>query len=71
MLDHRLVHFGFDLLLEDDFAAFENFLNVRTQLARLRIDNREFLLDTKSVGVIFRRHAGRKCALKLRRCHPE
>ena len=49
-LDHRLVHFGFDLLFQGDFAALENLLDVRPQLASLRIDNREFLLDSEGVA---------------------
>src|SRR5207302_4692171 len=52
-LDHRLVHLWFDLLFEHDLPAFENLLNVRTQLARLWIDNRKLLLDAESEGVIF------------------
>src|SRR5713226_9565613 len=52
-LDDRLVHLGLDLLLEHDFSAFEDFLNVGAQLARLRIDNREFLLDAEGVDVRF------------------
>src|SRR5881394_3305346 len=44
-LDHRLVHLRLDLLLEQDFAALEDFLNVGTQFTRLRVDDREFLLD--------------------------
>ena len=57
-LDHRLVHLRLDLLFERDFAAFENFLNVRPQLARLRIDDREFLLDAEGEGVVFGAHDG-------------
>src|SRR5438046_10491711 len=52
-LDHRLVHLGLDLFLEKNFAAFENFLNVRPQLARLWIDNRELLFDTERISVVF------------------
>ena len=73
--DHRLMHLGFDLLFEHDFAAFENFLNMRAQLARLRIDNRELLLDAEGVSVVFVLMAGRKCPQKqcavadpIRRC---
>ena len=55
-LDHRLVHLGLDLLLQRNFAVFENFLNVRPQLARLRIDDRKFLLDPERVDVIFHGH---------------
>ena len=48
--DHRLVHLRFDLLLEHDFAALENFLNMRPQLARLRIDDRELFLNPERKG---------------------
>src|ERR1700687_1833871 len=51
-LDDRLVHLGFDLLFERDLAALENFLDMRAQFARLRIDNREFLFDAESVSVV-------------------
>src|SRR6266403_6287518 len=55
-LDHGLVHLGFDLLFEHDLAALENFLNVRTQLARLRIDNGELLFNPESERVVLRAH---------------
>ena len=51
-LDDRLVHLGFDLLLQENFAALENFLDVRTQLARLGIDDRKFLFDAEGEGVV-------------------
>src|SRR6266436_6205699 len=54
----RLMHLRFDLLFQHDLAALEDFLNVRAQLARLRIDNREFLFDTESKRVLF--HERRK-----------
>src|SRR6516162_6307671 len=63
-LDHGLVHLGFDLLFEHDLAALENLLNVRTQLARLRIDNREFLFDAEGECVFLRAHAERECSSK-------
>src|SRR5258708_35700980 len=63
-LDHGLVHLGFDLLFEHDLAALENFLNVRTQLACLRIDNRKFLFNTKGECVFLRAHAERECSSK-------
>src|SRR5437763_7486778 len=44
-LDDRLVHLRLDLLLEHDLAALQDFLNVRTQLARLWIDDGKLLLD--------------------------
>ena len=55
-LDHRLVHLRLDLLFERDFAALENFLDVRPQLACLRIDDRKFLLDAESKRVILCAH---------------
>src|SRR6266478_3036939 len=57
-LDYGLVHLGFDLLFEHDLAALENFLNMRTQLARLRIDNGELLFNPESEGVLFGAHCG-------------
>src|SRR6516162_4236847 len=64
------MHLGFDLLLEQDLAALENFLNVRSQLARLRIDNREFLLDSEGVRVVVPGHVGEECALRRHKSHP-
>ena len=55
-LDDRLMHLRLDLLFEHDLAAFENFLNVRTQFARLRIDDREFLLDAERIDVVWLAH---------------
>ena len=55
--DHRLVHLRFDLLLEHDLAALENFLNVRAQFTRVRIDNRKLFLDAEGVDVIFHCYA--------------
>src|SRR6266403_4187926 len=52
------MHLRFDLLFEHYFAALEDFLNVRTQLARVRINNREFLLNPESKRVLF--HERRK-----------
>src|SRR5205807_2815705 len=57
-LDDGLMHLRFDLLFQHDLAALEDFLNVRAQLAGLRIDDREFLLDTESKRVPF--HEQRK-----------
>jgi hypothetical protein len=51
-LDHRLVHLGLDLLLQKNFAAFENFLDVGTEFAGLRIDDRELLLNAEREGVV-------------------
>ncbi len=51
-LHHGLVHLGFDLLFEHDLAALEDFLNVRTQLARLRIDQLKFLFNAESKDML-------------------
>ena len=51
-LNDRLVHLRFDLLLERDFSAFENFVNMRTQLARLGVYDRELLFDSQSERVV-------------------
>lgn len=62
-LDHALVHLGFHLLFQDHFAAGKNLLNVRAQLARLRINDLEFFFDTESKDVIFRAHGSSKLKL--------
>jgi pyruvate-ferredoxin/flavodoxin oxidoreductase len=41
---------------ENHFTVGQNLLNVRTQFARLRIDDLEFLLDPESEDVLFRAH---------------
>ena len=69
--DHRLVHLGFDLFLEHDLAAFENFLDVRPQLARLRIDDREFLFDAESKVCSFGLVHGAQISLKPKARHPD
>jgi hypothetical protein len=46
------VHLGLDLFLEQNLAALENFLDVRPELACLRIDDGEFLFDTEGKDVI-------------------
>src|SRR4029453_6761186 len=51
-LNDRLVHLRFDLLFERDFSAFENFVNMRTQLARLGVDDRELLFNSQSERVV-------------------
>src|SRR2546421_5570761 len=51
-LDDRLMHLGFDLFFQQNFAALENLLNVRPQLARLRIDDGEFFFDAEGERVI-------------------
>src|SRR5262249_24227924 len=57
-LNDRLVHLRLDLLFERDSSAFENFVNMRTQFARLRVDDRELLFDSQSEDVLFRAHGG-------------
>ena len=47
------MHLRFDLLFQRQFAAFENFMDVRPQFARLGIDDRELLLDAERVDVRF------------------
>ena len=54
--DDRLVHLRLDLLVQCHRAGAENLLNVRTQFARLRIDDLEFLLDPEGEDVISRAH---------------
>ena len=49
---NRLVQLRFDLLLYNDFTVGENLLNVRTQFARLGIDELQFFLDAESENVI-------------------
>src|ERR1041385_4732524 len=63
-LDHGLVHLRFDLFLEHDLPALEDFLNMRTQFARIRIDNRELLFNAESKSVIFGAHGGQQMSLK-------
>src|SRR6202030_2584249 len=70
-LDHRLMHLRLDLLFEQDFSALKDLLNVRFQFARLRIDNREFLLDSESIGVVLLRHWSNESLPKSATCHPE
>src|SRR4030095_5235139 len=43
--DHRLDHFRFDLLAEQRLAFLEDFRDMRTQLAGMRIDNLEFFFN--------------------------
>jgi hypothetical protein len=51
-LDDRLMHLGLDLFFQDHFALGENFLDVRTELARFRIDDLEFLFDADGENVV-------------------
>src|ERR1043166_3407978 len=60
----RLVHLGFDLFLEHDLAAFEDFLDVRLQFARVWIDDREFFLDAEGEPVAFAAHRGAQMCVK-------
>src|SRR2546425_164749 len=46
-LNHRLDHLRLDLLAEDHLAFFQEFRDVRTQLARFRINNLEFFFDSQ------------------------
>ena len=48
----RLVELRLNLLLQNQFAVSQDLLDVRTQLARLRIDNLEFLFDAESKDVV-------------------
>ncbi len=57
-LNNRLMHLGLDLLFERNLPAFEDLLDVRPQLARFRIDDRELLFDAESKCVLLRAHGG-------------
>src|ERR1043165_4014844 len=46
-LDHRLNHFRLDLLAQQHLAFFEDLGDVRTEFARLRIDDLKFLFDAQ------------------------
>jgi hypothetical protein len=61
------MHLGLDLLFEKYFSAFENFVNMRPQLARFRIDDRELLFDAESKRMFLRTHGrGRNVPQKQR-----
>src|SRR5215813_3259347 len=49
---NRLVHFRFDLLLQNHFTVGENLLDLRPEFARFRIDELQFFLDPESENVI-------------------
>src|SRR4029453_4152156 len=66
-LDHRLMHLRLDLLFQNHLAALEDLLNIRTQLARFRIDNREFLFDTEGECVLLRAHRRQQVSPKNKR----
>src|SRR5207249_12104389 len=68
-VDDRFVPLGRGLLLEQDPATLEDFLNVRLQLARLRIDNRILLIETEGVGVLLLGHWSPSSLSKTWRCH--
>ena len=55
--DDGLVHLRSDSLLQKYFAVGQNLLDVRTQFARLWIDDLEFLLDPECKNVISRTHS--------------
>jgi hypothetical protein len=63
-LDDRLVHLRLDLLFKDNLPILEDLLDVRPELTRLRIDNREFLFDTESKHVVLRAHGRAQVSLK-------
>jgi hypothetical protein len=51
------VHLGLDLFLQGHGAFTEDLLDVRTQLARFRIDDLKFLFDPEGESVIGRGHS--------------
>src|SRR5581483_6896966 len=57
-LHHGLVHLRLDLLLEEDLSSLENFMDMRAQLPRFRIDDRKLLFDTQGECVVLRAHDG-------------
>jgi hypothetical protein len=48
----RLVQLGFDAFLQDHSAIGKELLDVRTQFARLRIDDLEFFLNAESENMV-------------------
>src|SRR5581483_1722213 len=44
-LDHRLMHFGLDLLAQKHLTFFKNFIYARFQLARFGIDDLELFFN--------------------------
>jgi hypothetical protein len=48
-LDHRLDHLRLDLLAEEHLPFLKHLRDVRTQLARLRIDDLKFFFDAKRI----------------------
>jgi len=53
-LDYRLMHLRLEVLFQNNFPIGQNFLNVRSQFARFRINDLEFFLDPKSENVVAR-----------------
>jgi len=51
------MHLWLDPLFQNDFAASDDFLDVRTQFARLWIDDLKFFFDPQGKNVIFHRLA--------------
>ena len=49
---NRLVQLWFDLLFQNNFAVGENLLDMRTQFARLGIDDLQLFLNTEGENVI-------------------
>src|SRR6185503_134962 len=45
--DHRLDHFRFDLLTEQHLAFFQDFRDMRTQFACMRINNLKLFFNTE------------------------
>ena len=56
-LDDRLMHLRLDAFFQKHFAVGQNLLNVRAQLARLRIDDLKFLFDSEREDVIACAHS--------------
>jgi hypothetical protein len=52
-LNDRLMHLRLDLLFERDFSAFEDFVDMGAQFARLGVDNCELLFNSQSERVVF------------------
>jgi hypothetical protein len=69
-LHDRLVHLRLDLLFERDFSAFEDFMNVRTEFARLGINDCELLFDPKSECMLLHAMERQECRSKTIHCHP-
>src|SRR5215470_12102419 len=55
---NRLMHFGLDLFLEEDFSAFENLVDMRAQFACFGIDDGELFFDAEGKCVVLCAHGG-------------